>query len=215
MAAHLTASELAKRKTILASIRLFSECGVDSVSLRMINRKAGHKNNSALHYHFGSKLGLIGAVDEFIQQHFGEVRQPALEALENRAAEGDITVRDVIDVFVQAYVDIIEHHDWGYDAVRTIARMEFDNNTQVHDLLSQSAGLTVQRFARLTRPLLTDLKPKEYKRRFNFVVNSTIHAFADYQNLNKSYLGDLSVRSLKDLARFQVDMAVAVLCHDI
>ena len=50
MKANLSPSEYAKYKLILAAIHLFAEHGVDSVSLRMINREAGHKNNSALHY---------------------------------------------------------------------------------------------------------------------------------------------------------------------
>ena len=105
---HLSPSEFAKRKLILAAIRVFAEHGVDSVSLRMINREAGHKNNSALHYHFGSKMGLIEAMDDFIQQHFDEVREPQLAELECSVNEGKATIRDAMEVFVNPYVQIIK-----------------------------------------------------------------------------------------------------------
>ncbi|MEQ8264118.1 TetR family transcriptional regulator [Pseudohaliea sp.] len=211
MEPNLSASEYAKRKLIIAAIHLFAEYGVDSVSLRMINREAGHKNNSALHYHFGSKLGLIEAVDHFIQQHFDEVRETALAALEDRASDGDIGLREILEALVNPYVEIIQTHDWGYEAIRTIARMEFDGNAQVHNLLEKSAGDAVKRFARLLRPQLPGLKPRDFRRRVNFVVNSTILGFADYRNLHQTYLGDLSTRSLAELAKFHVDMSAAIL----
>ena len=116
MNSHLSPSEFAKRKLILAAIRVFAEHGVDSVSLRMINREAGHKNNSALHYHFGSKMGLIEAMDDFIQQHFDEVREPQLAELECSVNEGKASIRDAMEVFVNPYVQIINGHEWGYDA---------------------------------------------------------------------------------------------------
>jgi AcrR family transcriptional regulator len=207
---NLSVSEYAKRNLILAAIRLLADYGVDSVSLRMINREAGSKNNSALHYHFGNKLGLIAAVDEFIQQHFDAVREPALANLEARAADGEVTLREIMELYTQAYVHIVEDFDWGYAAVRSLARMEFDGDEDVHALLSQSAGVSVQRFARLKRPLLPHLSPRQFKMRHNFVVNATIRGFADYRNLHQSYLGDLSVKNLRELARFYTEMGVAV-----
>ena len=42
--------------------RLFGTHGVEAVSLRDIVRAAGHKNESALQYHFGSKGKLVDAV---------------------------------------------------------------------------------------------------------------------------------------------------------
>jgi len=204
-----SASDLAKRKLILAAIRLFAEHGVDSISLRMINRAAGHRNNSALHYHFGSKLGLIAAVDAFIQAHFDHVRGPALQRVEQRAESGAITVAEVLEVITMPYVEIIEQHDWGYPAVRTIARMEFDGNREVQALLGASAAQAARRIARLLRPLLPDLPPREFRRRLNHVSRYIIHGFADYRNLDQSYFGNLAVRHLRDLQRFYVRMGTA------
>ena len=49
-------------RIVLAAERLFSLHGIDGVSLRQISAEAGSANNSAVHYHFGSKDGLIGAI---------------------------------------------------------------------------------------------------------------------------------------------------------
>jgi AcrR family transcriptional regulator len=50
------------RRLVLAAERLFATHGIDGVSLRQIAAEAGSGNNSAVHYHFGSKHGLIAAI---------------------------------------------------------------------------------------------------------------------------------------------------------
>lgn len=211
MEAVLSPSEAAKHTLILAAMRLLAEYGVDSVSLRMINRESGSKNNSALHYHFGSKLGLIEALIEFAQQHFNDVRESQLRALEARAQADGITVRDVTDVFTQAYVDILEGQEWGYAAVRTFARMEFDSNEEVHALLNRVEGVALQRFSKLFRPLLPTLSPRVFKQRLHLFVSATRQGFASYHNLGSATPGTFSVKSLNDLAELYSEMGATTL----
>ena len=54
--------ENTKIKLIRAAERLFAENGLGAVSVRDITRAAGARNESALHYHFGSKEALSRAV---------------------------------------------------------------------------------------------------------------------------------------------------------
>ncbi|MET0901900.1 MAG: helix-turn-helix domain-containing protein, partial [Acidimicrobiales bacterium] len=49
-------------RLVIAAERLFAGRGFDGVSLRQIAAEAGSGNNSAVHYHFGSKPGLIAAI---------------------------------------------------------------------------------------------------------------------------------------------------------
>ena len=49
-------------RLVVAAERLFARHGIDGVSLRQIAAEAGSSNNSAVHYHFGSKHGLIAAI---------------------------------------------------------------------------------------------------------------------------------------------------------
>jgi AcrR family transcriptional regulator len=49
-------------RIVVAAERLFALQGIDGVSLRQISAEAGSGNNSAVHYHFGSKDGLITAI---------------------------------------------------------------------------------------------------------------------------------------------------------
>ena len=49
-------------RLVLAAERLFALHGIDGVSLRQISVEAGSANNSAVHYHFGSKHSLVAAI---------------------------------------------------------------------------------------------------------------------------------------------------------
>lgn len=49
-------------RLVVAAERRFAEHGIAGVSLRQIAADAGSSNNSAVHYHFGSKYGLIAAI---------------------------------------------------------------------------------------------------------------------------------------------------------
>jgi AcrR family transcriptional regulator len=49
-------------RLVVAAERLFAQHGIDGVSLRQVAADAGSSNNSAVHYHFGSKHGLIAAI---------------------------------------------------------------------------------------------------------------------------------------------------------
>ena len=49
-------------RLVVAAERLFARHGIYGVSLRQIAAEAGSSNNSAVHYHFGSKQGLITAI---------------------------------------------------------------------------------------------------------------------------------------------------------
>lgn len=55
---------------ILKAQELFAQKGIDSVSLNEINKAAGQKNTSAMHYHFGSKQRLIDAI---IYEHYASI----------------------------------------------------------------------------------------------------------------------------------------------
>lgn len=81
-----------------------AERGVDGVSLNEINKAAGQKNTSALHYHFGDRAGLINAI---IDQHTDELRQELvvrLDALE-AAGSGSISPRAFVECYLKPYAD--------------------------------------------------------------------------------------------------------------
>jgi AcrR family transcriptional regulator len=66
-----------RRKLLDAAALAFAEDGVRNASLVDITRRAGQRNSGALHYHFGSREGVLCAVLEehadFLAQREGEL----------------------------------------------------------------------------------------------------------------------------------------------
>ncbi|MFE3191868.1 TetR family transcriptional regulator [Nocardia sp. NPDC059240] len=93
----------ARELILLAGERTIAERGPD-VALRDIAVAAGQRNNSAVHYHFGSRDGLITAI---IERH-----QPALEARRtelltaHRAADAPDSVAALVDILVRPMFDV-------------------------------------------------------------------------------------------------------------
>lgn len=83
----------ARRRILLAAEQLIAEQGA-SASLREIAQHAGQRNNSAVHYYFGTRDALIRAI---VDEH-----QPALEQARLRliADERPTEVADLVRILV-------------------------------------------------------------------------------------------------------------------
>ena len=57
-----TGDDATRKALVVAAFRLFAMEGVGAVSLRRITASAGAANQSAIHYHFSNRLGLVRAV---------------------------------------------------------------------------------------------------------------------------------------------------------
>ena len=89
--------------------QLFAERGIDAVSVRDIIAAAG-ANTAAIHYHFGSKQGLVEAI---LAQRAADVtarRERQLVALE---ARGDLDLRSVVVALVLSTSELAADNDDG------------------------------------------------------------------------------------------------------
>jgi AcrR family transcriptional regulator len=92
---------------ILTAERLFGRHGVEGASLRQIAAEAGAANNSAVHYHFGSKEGLVQAIFEY--------RLPQL--MQRRrllAAQREPGLRGCVEQYLLPLVELAELGDCCY-----------------------------------------------------------------------------------------------------
>ena len=80
-----------KDQLMRAAEHLFAREGIDGTPIRQINQLAGQRNPSAIHYHFGSKQGLIEAI---LLRHQTEVEVEAAQRL-------DVSVRDLVEAMVR------------------------------------------------------------------------------------------------------------------
>jgi AcrR family transcriptional regulator len=79
-----------RERLLRAGERLFAERGIDGVTVREINQLAGQRNSSALHYHFGSREGLLSEIRARHREPIEERRIAMLDALEREQRTDDL-----------------------------------------------------------------------------------------------------------------------------
>lgn len=200
-----------KRKLLLTSLKVFAEHGIDAMSVRAITKMAGAKNISAIYYHFSSKTGLIETIINFIQDWYDAHREPLLADLEANANLGPENLRDLLHAIAAPYHQLVQTEEWGYSAVRLLARIEYENSKQASDLLNQRSKPITRRFMKLLKVCAPELKDKQLRMRLNFFVNSIIQGLANYRHLEKSYFGNLGGRSFEELVEFYIDCGEQVI----
>lgn len=87
-----------RERIIRAAERVFARQGVDEANLRDINRLAGQANNSALHYHFGSRTALAQVVIDRHRTVIAAARAELVSAL--RIADPGPSVVDLVAAIV-------------------------------------------------------------------------------------------------------------------
>lgn len=92
-----------RRKLLDAATRAFAEDGVFNASLLDITRKAGQRNRGALHYHFGSRDGVLCAV---LAEHADFLSSREGELLEVARTTPDDDVESVVEAVVRPAAEL-------------------------------------------------------------------------------------------------------------
>ena len=119
-----------RARLLRAGERLFAQHGIHQVRLREINALAGQRNSSALHYHFGSRQGLVEAILSEHQTAMDHDVRPALDALV--AGPDAPTVRSVVSIWVDALTDQLQSES-GRDFLRLLPQVLDTVNRTVRD----------------------------------------------------------------------------------
>jgi AcrR family transcriptional regulator len=114
-----------RARLVRAGERLFATQGIDRVQLRDINELAGQRNESALHYHFGSRQGLL---DLILARHGDEVQRGTRFRLDRGPSGGVVTELHVLLGALVVPLSEKLHSDEGRDYLRilvqTLARVD-------------------------------------------------------------------------------------------
>jgi AcrR family transcriptional regulator len=132
-------SEPARRQLLDTALRLFAAQGIAAVSLREIRIAAKQRNAGALHYHFGSKEGLLRAL---LERELPPLvaRRRALLAEAAALPAGDL--RPVAAIFVLPFAEMATGTERERSVVRLINQLHDDVSlsfTQIADLVGDTA----------------------------------------------------------------------------
>lgn len=93
-----------------AAERLFSERGIDSVSMREVASEAGQRNVSATQYHFGSRDGVLEAI---LQRHAAPIHEKYAAMVDLLEARGDVSLASLVEALVRPLVSKLDDPDGG------------------------------------------------------------------------------------------------------
>ena len=94
-----------RRQLLDAATRAFAEHGVYNASLLDITRQAGQRNRGALHYHFGSRAGVLSAV---LAEHADFLAAREGELCDLAAETPDDDVGAVVEAVVRPAAELAE-----------------------------------------------------------------------------------------------------------
>lgn len=166
-----------REKLVDEAARAFAAHGVFTASLIDITRRAGQKNRAALHYHFGSRNGVICAVLErhvdFLAQREGELLKIALEA-------PDDDVKSVVEAIVRPAAELAESGWRGRCFLVILAELVEEDpaslDSNVSDALARTGGYEV--YALLANRM-ADVGDEVRAERFALATGFILRAVAD------------------------------------
>ena len=162
------------RESLLdAAESLFSEHGIQAASLRAITQRAG-ANLAAVHYHFGSKEGLVRAVFSRRLKPLNEERLRLLAGcgLEGNPANG---VEQVLYAFLAPAMRAARDTEGARGFARLMGRAFSEPNEEVRTMVSEEFAETVRRFLAALGGLLPHLSEQELLWRFHFAAGAMAH----------------------------------------
>ena len=159
-----------------AASEVFAEHGVFTASLVEVTRRAGQRNRGAVHYHFGSREGLLVAVLErhadFLAEREGELLTKA------RAAPGnDLT--SVLEAIVRPAVELAEAGPSGGQYLVIVGQLVEANDhldDSVVEALRRTGGYAVYALLEERLPPLDDALRDE---RLALVTSFILRSVAD------------------------------------
>ena len=144
-----------RRLLVDAATEAFAEHGVFAASLVDITRRAGQRNRGAVHYHFGSRDGLIAAV---VEQHAPFLADREGELLElARTRPGDLS--SVLEAVVRPAVELAETGSAGRRYLVVVGQLveEYDRvGPEVAAALDRTGGVPVYDLLRERLPSYDD-----------------------------------------------------------
>lgn len=164
-----------RTRLIHAAEKLFGERGIHGVTLKEINEAAGQRNESALHYHFGSKQALIEAIMRHRVKDIDLRREELLEELVREGRETDL--RALLRATFMPLLELLGNVE-GVRFVRFMAEVLHDPDFDLPTIALRSDFEGIARANALIIAALGDLQPEIAIQRQRFMIEMALSSLA-------------------------------------
>jgi len=175
MSSPSTNSQDTRTRILHAAERLFAERGFAATSLRSLVAEAD-VNLAAVHYHFGSKEGLIREVFARFIRPVNEERTRRLDALDAR--DTPATLEELLDAWITPSFEM--RSEFGETLVRLMGRVQVDPMPEVEEIVRSQFASFGRRYVQKLSRVLPELTNEEVRWRMHFAIGTLTytHAFA-------------------------------------
>lgn len=153
------AGDATRARLLRAGEKLFARHGIDRVPLRELYEEAGQRNSSALHYHFGSREGLLAAIREHHLAAIEAHRRQLLDALDEPQEPPPDRVAAITHALAAPLLDELDTPS-GRDFLRIVPMLMERPGHHLHELTTTPPETTRAleslraEFGELPRPVL-------------------------------------------------------------
>ena len=174
------------KKQILDSAEaLFAEHGIEGVPLRRIIVEAG-VNSAAIHYHFGSKEGLVKAVFARRFDPLNRERLALLSEAESRAGDGPLAIEDILYAVVAPALRMGQGSEGGQRFRRLAGRLFTGRPDYLEVVFNEVFRELEQRFDEACRQALPDVPKKERAWRKHLAIGAMAHLLRESEWICKT-----------------------------
>jgi AcrR family transcriptional regulator len=119
-----------KLELTLAAERVFALNGLRGTTLRQIREAAGQKNESVIHYHFGSRDAIIEAILFLRSQPINEVRLKMLAAAREESSGGLLSAEQISRCSMVPLAEFVLGDDEPGHCMRFLAQLRNDREAR-------------------------------------------------------------------------------------
>lgn len=171
----ITEAVSTKDRILEAAEKLFAEQGFGATSLRSITAEAG-VNLAAIHYHFGSKEGLIRAVFDACLTPLNEERIRSLDAVLQKCRDDAPGLESVIEAFIRPTLRLYEgQHGRRVFLPRLIGRALVEADETLQGILRPHFERVRGPFMMALHRALPELSEEELRWRTLFLIGAMAH----------------------------------------
>lgn len=163
-----------KEQILDAAERFFAESGIDAVPLRRIIAEAG-VNSAAIHYHFGSKEGLVRAVFARRFDPLNRERIAMLDTAELRAKGKPLPVEDVLYAVVAPALRLRQSNSSGSEFCRLAGRVFTEQPGYLEVIFNDLFREMERRFDAALKKSLPHLPDVDWAWRKHLAIGSLVH----------------------------------------